>query len=62
MFKHTDTKASPWWVVPSDDKKAAHVSLSIGCPSACLMRVCVCVCVCVFVQTELCLGLYVHAR
>jgi hypothetical protein len=26
MFRHTDTKASPWFVVPSDDKKAAHVS------------------------------------
>ncbi|KAI8476176.1 MAG: polyphosphate kinase 2-domain-containing protein [Monoraphidium minutum] len=26
MFKHTDTKASPWWVVPSDDKKAAHLN------------------------------------
>jgi hypothetical protein len=26
MFRYCDTKASPWWVVPSDDKKAAHVS------------------------------------
>lgn len=26
MFKHTDTKSSPWWVVPSDDKKAAHLN------------------------------------
>jgi Polyphosphate kinase 2 (PPK2) len=21
MFKHTDMPSSPWWVVPSDDKK-----------------------------------------
>ncbi|KIZ00023.1 hypothetical protein MNEG_7937 [Monoraphidium neglectum] len=26
MFRHCDTKASPWWVVPSDDKKAAHLN------------------------------------
>ena len=26
MFKHTDTKLSPWWVVPSDDKKAAQLN------------------------------------
>lgn len=26
MFKHTDTKLSPWFVVPSDDKKAAHLN------------------------------------
>eukprot|EP00884_Botryococcus_braunii_P012176 jgi/Botrbrau1/2095/Bobra.0093s0003.1 len=26
MFKYTDTKTSPWWVVPSDDKKAARLN------------------------------------
>lgn len=25
-FQHTDTKQSPWWVVPSDDKKAARLN------------------------------------
>jgi len=26
MFKHTDTKLSPWYVVNSDDKKRAHLN------------------------------------
>ena len=26
MFKHTDTEHAPWNVVPSDDKKAAHLN------------------------------------
>jgi polyphosphate kinase 2 len=26
MFAHTDTKQSPWWVVPSDDKKRARLN------------------------------------
>ncbi|WED21370.1 polyphosphate kinase 2 [Vibrio sp. JC009] len=26
MFKYTDTKQSPWWVVPSDDKKRARLN------------------------------------
>ena len=25
-FQHTDTKQCPWWVVPSDDKKAARLN------------------------------------
>jgi polyphosphate kinase 2 len=25
-FQHTDTKQAPWWVVPSDDKKAARLN------------------------------------
>ncbi len=25
-FQYTDTKQSPWWVVPSDDKKAARLN------------------------------------
>ena len=25
MFKHTDTKLSPWYVVNSDDKRRAHL-------------------------------------
>ena len=25
-FKHTDIKQAPWWVVPSDDKKAARLN------------------------------------
>lgn len=26
MFAHTDIKQAPWWVVPSDDKKAARLN------------------------------------
>ncbi|MDG3087212.1 polyphosphate kinase 2 [Vibrio hannami] len=26
MFKYTDTKQCPWWVVPSDDKKRARLN------------------------------------
>jgi polyphosphate kinase len=26
MFGHTDTDASPWWVVESDDKRRAHLN------------------------------------
>ncbi len=26
MFTYTDTKSSPWWVVPSDDKKKARLN------------------------------------
>ncbi|EJL6299005.1 polyphosphate kinase 2 [Vibrio cholerae] len=26
MFAYTDTKHCPWWVVPSDDKKRAHLN------------------------------------
>ena len=26
MFEHTDTKASPWWVVDADDKKRARLN------------------------------------
>jgi polyphosphate kinase 2 len=26
MFHHTDTDASPWWVVESDDKRRAHLN------------------------------------
>jgi hypothetical protein len=26
MFKYTDTKQSPWWVVQSDDKKRARLN------------------------------------
>jgi polyphosphate kinase 2 len=26
MFAHTDTDASPWWVVESDDKRRAHLN------------------------------------
>ena len=26
MFEHTDTDASPWWVVESDDKRRAHLN------------------------------------
>lgn len=25
-FQHTDTKQAPWWVVPSDDKRAARLN------------------------------------
>ncbi|MHB1739201.1 MAG: polyphosphate kinase 2 [Actinomycetes bacterium] len=27
MFAYTDTKESPWWVVETDDKRAAHLNL-----------------------------------
>ena len=27
MFEHTDTDETPWWVVPSDDKKKRAVEL-----------------------------------
>ncbi len=27
MFRHTDTKQSPWWVVPSDDKRRARLNV-----------------------------------
>ena len=27
MFKHTDTKTAPWFVVRSDDKKAARLNV-----------------------------------
>jgi len=27
MFRYTDTKHSPWWVVPSDDKKRARLNV-----------------------------------
>ncbi len=26
MFEHTDTDETPWWVVPSDDKKSARLN------------------------------------
>jgi polyphosphate kinase 2 (PPK2 family) len=26
MFRATDTPKSPWWIVPSDDKKAARIN------------------------------------
>ena len=26
MFEHTDTEETPWWVVPSDDKKSARLN------------------------------------
>jgi len=26
MFEHTDTKASPWWVVDADDKRRARLN------------------------------------
>ena len=26
MFRKTDSKVAPWWVVPSDDKKAARIN------------------------------------
>ena len=26
MFDHTDTKASPWWVVNADDKRRARLN------------------------------------
>jgi polyphosphate kinase 2 len=26
MFEHTDTKKSPWWVVPSDDQRRARLN------------------------------------
>ena len=26
MLRRTDTKLAPWWIVPSDDKKAARIN------------------------------------
>jgi len=36
MFKYTDTKESPWWVVESDDKKRAR----LNCISHLLSQIC----------------------
>jgi hypothetical protein len=26
MFRKTDTKVAPWWIVPSNNKKAARIN------------------------------------
>ena len=31
MFRYTDTKLSPWWVVNADDKRRARLTASGTC-------------------------------